>query len=236
MRKENIKPMLAATAFAPFTKPGWLYEPKFDGIRALTSITNGAVKMESRNGLILNHRFPKLVSDLSQNANMVIDGEIVALDKHGKPSFQLLQQNNSGTQLVYYVFDMLFDNGKSIMHKPLLERKALLASKLKATKLVKLVKELPTTGEEAFHSCIKHGMEGIIAKQKDSQYILGRRCTSWVKIKGNQTAEFVIGGYTEGAGSRFSTVISQAKRRQISQRWWHNKGSVKFAAEKSLAC
>lgn len=216
--KKDISPMLAATALAPFTRPGWIYEPKFDGIRALAEINKrGVVTIKSRNGLELNHRFPDLVRDLAKNSDMIIDGEIVALDSEGKPSFQLLQQHAIGTKkgpdnatrtVLYYVFDLLSDKGKDLTQKPLLERKKILASRLKQTNLVRLVKELPTTGEEAFHSCLKHGLEGIIAKQGDSVYQAGRRSSAWIKIKGKNTAEFVIGGYTEGTGSRASTFGS----------------------------
>lgn len=214
--KKAISPMLAATALAPFTRPGWIYEPKFDGIRALAKIENGAVKISSRNGLDLNHRFPDLVRDLAKNKNMIIDGEIVALDSEGKPSFQLLQQQNTQRQqrsntikrtVVYYVFDMLFD-GADITEKPLSERKRRLSAKLRQTASVRLVKEIPTTGEAAFQSCLKHGLEGIIAKQKYSMYQMGKRSSNWVKIKGNHTAEFAIGGYTDGTGSRASTFGS----------------------------
>lgn len=217
MNLKSIRPMFAATALAPFTKPGWIYEPKFDGIRAVSKVCNGCTTIESRNGLDLNHRFPQIVADLGKHRNIVLDGEIVALDADGKPSFQLLQQHQVGTKkgtdkpqktVVYYVFDILHDGKQSLTGKPLVERKKILSKKLKQTESVRLVKELPTTGEEAFYSCIKHGLEGIVAKQADSTYLPGKRSNSWIKIKGKQTADFVIGGYTEGTGSRRSTFGS----------------------------
>lgn len=218
MNTKEIKPMLAASALAPFTQPGWIFEPKFDGIRAIASMRNGVVTIKSRGGLDLNHRFPDLVKDLAKTKDAVLDGEIVALDKDGKPSFQLLQQhavgtkkgvgNNPVSEVVYYVFDILFDRGTHLTSKPLSERKKILATRLRQTENIRLVRDLPTTGEEAFYSCLKHGLEGIVAKLADSIYQPGQRSNAWIKVKGKQTAEFVIGGYTEGTGSRKATFGS----------------------------
>jgi bifunctional non-homologous end joining protein LigD len=207
--------MLASLAEKPFTREGWVYEPKLDGIRAVAYIDNGEVIIKSRGGLVINERFPGIVEGLAQNPSMVIDGEIVALDEEGRPSFQMLQSRGTTSgkaatarRILYYVFDILEDGGKPTVDLPQRERYKLLAKSLKQNKAVKLVEELDCDGETAFEICIKNGLEGVVAKRADAPYQAGRRSSDWIKVKGTQSAEFVICGYSAGTGSRQSTFGS----------------------------
>jgi bifunctional non-homologous end joining protein LigD len=211
-RATDIKPMLASLSADAFSKEGWIYEPKFDGIRAIAYIKNGEVVLKSRGGLDLNHRFPELVTTLAKNKNMVIDGEIVALDEEGRPSFQLLQARavrsqsaSKAKRIFYYVFDMLSDGTENLLDETLKVRKTHLKKKLVVSKTVQYVDDLHCDGETAFKVCIEKGLEGIVAKRLDAPYQPGRRSPDWMKVKATQSAEFIICGYTKGTGSRENT-------------------------------
>lgn len=136
-----------------------------------------------------------------------MDGEVVAFDEKGKVSFQHLQQN-AGDALVYYVFDILYAEGKSLVDVPLIERKQILKALIKPTSLVKLVDSLGEDGEIVFQACVENGLEGIVGKLETSKYLVGKRSKSWLKVKTNITGEFLICGYTEGTGSRSHTFGS----------------------------
>ena len=201
--------MLASLAAKPFDEDGWVYEPKLDGIRAVAYISGGEAVLKSRGGLDINARFPAIAKALAKNSDMVVDGEIVALDEQGRPSFQLLQSRgttsgsaSSAKNIVYYVFDILSDNGSEVFEKSQAERYKLLNKRLRQAANVKIVEELDCDGETAYEVCIKNGLEGIVAKRVDAPYQPGRRSTDWIKVKGTQSAEFVIGGYTTGTGTR----------------------------------
>ncbi|MBU6453206.1 MAG: non-homologous end-joining DNA ligase [Cyanobacteria bacterium REEB67] len=211
----TIKPMLASLAEKPFTRAGWVYEPKLDGIRAVAYIDGGEVIIKSRGGLVINERFPGIVEALAKNPSLVIDGEIIVLDDEGRPSFQMLQSRGTTSgkaatakRTLYYVFDILEDNGSSTVDLPQKARYKLLARRLKQNKNLKLVEELDCDGVTAFEICIKNGLEGIVAKRVDAPYQAGRRSADWIKIKGTQSAEFVICGYSAGMGSREATFGS----------------------------
>lgn len=212
---EPIAPMLASMVEAPFSKEGWVFEPKFDGIRAIAYISAGAVKILSRRGLDLTSRYPQLVASLEKSKiDLVLDGEIVAFDKQGRTSFQLLQQTSGlrrGSQesrvkpdvpIRFYVFDILSLDGKKTIDKELLERKKLLKRFLFETNEVRRVDDLGADGNRAFAACLENGLEGVIAKRIDSLYCPGKRVKSWLKLKATRTSEFLICGYTEGKGER----------------------------------
>ncbi len=207
--------MLASMAEEPFSKEGWVFEPKFDGIRAIAYVTGGTVKILSRRGLDLTTRYPELAASLAQNkVDCIVDGEIVAFDENGRTSFQLLQQasglrsrgalekSNRDIPIRFYVFDILSVDGKSIMEKPLKERKAALRKHLTESNDVRRVDDLGVDGNRAFLACLENGLEGVIAKKEDSPYLEGKRTPSWLKLKATRTSEFLVCGYTEGKGSR----------------------------------
>ncbi|MBI2912760.1 MAG: DNA ligase D [Chloroflexi bacterium] len=216
---KSLAPMLASLTDKPFSDPRWLFEPKLDGVRAIALIKDGRVKLLSRRGLDATGQYPALAQELATQPEreLALDGEIVALDKEGRPSFQLLQQRLNLTReadirraearipVVYYVFDLLYLGGHELRGVPLVERKRLLESALLPTERVHLLEGFADEGEAAYEAAIAHGLEGIVAKQADSPYESGRRSHNWLKVKASLSDELVIGGYTPGQGSRAET-------------------------------
>lgn len=200
-----IKPMLAKLHDVPFSDPGWIYEIKWDGYRAIAEVGKKETRLYSRNGLSFKDDYPGIFDELAKvKKEAVIDGEIVALDEHGKPRFQLIQQYQQGraVPICYYVFDCLAVNGKSIEGKTLLERKKILQTILPNSDLIRYCDHVPEQGEEFFKAVKRQGLEGMIAKQADSVYAEGSRSGSWLKVKNLVMEEAVIAGYTEPGGSR----------------------------------
>jgi bifunctional non-homologous end joining protein LigD len=185
----------------------WLYELKFDGYRALAFKAGKEVRLISRNRTSFNADYPKLVEALKllSAKNVVIDGEIAALDQNGRASFQLLQSYKKTEQspLLYYAFDLLFLEDTDLRSRPLSERRKLLAKVLKkAPDNIRFSEELQGKKEELLQVARRFQLEGLIAKRPDSVYESGRRSGAWVKVKLTQEQEFVLGGYTLPDGSR----------------------------------
>jgi bifunctional non-homologous end joining protein LigD len=213
-----IRPMLASLAKKPFSNPLWIFEPKLDGYRIMAFVQNGEVKLVSRNGLNVSQRYPNLVQDLKKlkAAGIILDGELVAWDERGRLCFQCLQdygnrrkpENGSSAAkyaTIYYVFDILYLNGYDLRNVPLQKRKELLNKVWPNFERVRLIDYFENDGIALFEASLKMGLEGVIAKLRDSVYESGRRSQSWLKIKSTQSDEFVIGGYTLGAGNRADT-------------------------------
>jgi bifunctional non-homologous end joining protein LigD len=182
----------------------WLYELKFDGYRSLAIIRDGEALLLSRNKKSFNERFPAIVEAVAKLKvkDAILDGEIVALDDQNRPTFQLLQNYQSGP-LAYYLFDLLTFDGENWKDRPLHERKARLEKLLKGVKSpIFLSASLPGTTAAIWQQIQKQRLEGIIAKRRDSLYEPGRRSGEWAKIKAINQQEFVIGGYTEPQGGR----------------------------------
>jgi bifunctional non-homologous end joining protein LigD len=182
----------------------WLYELKFDGYRSLAIVRGGEALLLSRNKKSFNERFPAIVGTVGKLRvkDAILDGEIVALDEQNRPTFQLLQNYESGP-LAYYLFDLLAIDGENWKDRPLHERKARLEKLLKGVKApIFLSASLPGTTDAIWKQIQKQRLEGIIAKRRDSVYEPGRRSGEWVKIKAINEQEFVIGGYTRPEGSR----------------------------------
>jgi bifunctional non-homologous end joining protein LigD len=215
----RLRPMLAELAASPFSDDGWLFEPKLDGLRALALIRQGQVTLLSRNANDITAQYPALVGELAAQpaAQMVLDGEIVALDEQGLPSFQRLQERmhltrpediqrqDAQTPVLYYVFDLLYLDGFNLTRVPLAQRKAALAQALLPLSLVRYLDHVDADGEEAFRQAINLGLEGVVAKRRDAAYEPGKRSRAWLKVKGVHTAEFVVGGYSQGSGQRAAT-------------------------------
>lgn len=208
-----IAPMLAVLVDEPFDNKEWLFEVKWDGFRALAFITPKEVELKSRNRLSFNHKFPEIVKELEAVRNRVIlDGEIVAIDSKGVSHFQLLQnyQQKQGV-LCYYVFDILYKDGKDLRDLPLIERKKILKEFLKQLSLphIRYSDHILTKGIEFFHAAEKEHLEGIVGKKIDSPY-LSKRSADWVKIKTILRQEVVICGFTDPKGSRsfFGALIA----------------------------
>lgn len=209
-----LSPMLPSVTERPFSNPGWLFEPKLDGYRVIATLTDGEVHLASRRGLDCSAEFPWLLSALHEQpyAQAILDGEIVALDEDGHPSFQLLQNrgNDLRPHLVYYAFDLLYRDGYDLRGVPLEQRKALLSSSVFPAPgdRVRLVEAFPEHGQTLYAAALENGMEGIVAKRRDSRYEAGKRTDAWLKIKATHSDEFVVGGYTVGSGARASTFGS----------------------------
>lgn len=214
----HISPMLAAIEKAPFDSPDWIYEVKWDGCRAIGEVDGSKVRLYSRNFKLFNAMFPKLVRELEKaKARVILDGEVVVLDKDGKPSFQLLQQyiKSGKGNLRYYIFDLIFVNGRDLRHLPLLERKKELKEFLLTWNhpLLCYCEHVEDKGKLFFNEAKKLGLEGIIAKKKDSIY-LSKRSDDWLKIKSRNGQEAIIVGYTEPKGGRnkFGSLLLGARQ------------------------
>lgn len=199
----EIKPMLATLIEKPFDDQDWLYETKWDGYRAIAEIEKGKVSLYSRNNLKFNQKYPEIVTSLQKiNHDAILDGEIVALDEKGIPSFQLLQDYRlKQVSLVYIVFDLLYLNGKDLRNVPLIDRKSILKDLLPKDRHLMFSDHIDKEGKKLFDLAKRKGYEGIIAKKKDSQY-LSIRSEHWQKIKNIQNQEAVIAGFTLPRGSR----------------------------------
>ena len=207
-----VKPMLATKASEVFGESGWIYELKWDGYRALANINNGKVDLYSRNGISFKQKFEALYQNLKQVPHdVILDGEIVSLDAEGRPVFQNLQnyQRDGEGELRYYVFDLLYLNGHNIMHLPLLDRKALIPSIVEDVPQVFYCDHVESMAEEFYKQAVAAGMEGIIAKKADSEYVPGYRTANWLKIKAYESQEALICGYTESsdAGRPFGSLV-----------------------------
>ena len=176
----------------------WIYELKFDGYRALIIKDEQRVELRSRKNKDLTGMYPGIAAaGLRLNADQaVVDGEIVALDAQGSPSFQALQHRGShpGHQIVFYAFDLLHLDGKDLTGQPLLKRRARLARVLDGSGLLPS-QELPGTAAAIVEAVRGLGLEGVVAKRKDSLYEPGERSDAWQKLKLENQQEFVIGGY-----------------------------------------
>lgn len=215
----NLEPMQAESRLTPFSDDRWRFEPKLDGMRTLAFVRDGQVELRSRRGLDATRRYPGVARALATQPahTLVLDGEIVALDDRGVPSFELLQErlHLSGEEqvaraearipVIYYVFDLLYLDGLDFRAVPLQDRLETLARVLLPTAAVRLVEELPADGETAYHVATSLGLEGVMAKRRDSTYDSGRRSHAWVKVKGRASEEFVVGGYSDGEGGRAHT-------------------------------
>jgi bifunctional non-homologous end joining protein LigD len=198
----SLAPMLAETADAVFNRPDWMWEPKLDGYRVLAFVGDKEVKLRSRNGLELAGDFPSLVAELGkQAAGMVLDGEIVAFDAEGKPSFNAMQNRGAAVRAVLFCFDLPYFAGIDLRKAPYRDRRRYLAQCLLPTPLVQLV-HAQEDGVALAPAALASGFEGVIGKRKDSRYESGKRSGAWLKVKPTRSGDFVVGGYTRGKGGR----------------------------------
>ncbi|MYA50243.1 MAG: ATP-dependent DNA ligase [Chloroflexi bacterium] len=216
----TLKPMLAHAVDGVFSSPGWLFEPKLDGFRALAFLQDGNVRLISRTGKDMTKNFRGIADDLSvlPHRDMVLDGEIVALGDDGLPDFVLLQ-NNAGMYKVpgaesasvkaatvaYYPFDVLYLDGRDLRQAPLQQRKHALRLAVPPSERIRSMEYVDGEGEAFFRVAEQLGLEGIVAKRRDSRYNAGERSRDWLKIKQVLSQEFVIAGYTKGEGERAET-------------------------------
>jgi bifunctional non-homologous end joining protein LigD len=203
----RIEPMLATLAEHPFSDPNWLFEIKWDGVRALAWIVNGAVTLKSRNHIDITPRYPELgaLAKVFAARQAIVDGEVVALDASGHSNFERLQERMHvrapgekllrDTPVVYFAFDLLYSDGYDLRDAPLLERKQLLGRLLHANERFRYSDHQLEHGKELFELAKESGLEGIVAKRVDSVYV-GDRSANWEKLKVSQTLDAVVGGWT----------------------------------------
>lgn len=213
MRLPDYEPMLAVNRAEPFDDAGWWFEIKWDGYRAIVGAAHGVVRARSRRGLDLLGPFPELRA-VEIPDGVVVDGEIVAFDDAGRPSFSLLQRRTGfggagtgarvGVNLV--VFDVLF-HGAEVIDHPYEERRALL-DRLELAPPIVVPDPTPSAGHSLFEAVKERGIEGIVAKRLGSRYQPGRRSEDWQKVSIRHKLRAVVGGYMPGDGGRASTFGS----------------------------
>jgi bifunctional non-homologous end joining protein LigD len=188
----------------------WLYEVKLDGYRALIVKDGERVRLISRNEKEMTTTYPGVVAAARrlQAESAVVDGELVAVDASGRPSFQALQHRGAypGHTVVFYAFDLLHLDGKDLRNLPLEQRRATLPTVLGRSGVLLSV-ELPGTAPEVVEAVQRLGLEGVIAKRRDSRYDAGQRSGAWVKLKLDKQQEFVVGGYRPGNYGVDSIVV-----------------------------
>jgi len=216
----KIEPMLAVLGSQLPQGSDWLYEVKWDGYRALCFIEKGKVRMVSRRGNSMDANFPEIAAALKETIKAetaIVDGEIVAFDENGVPSFQLLQ-NHMGFRrsaalkgekpqaLNFFAFDLLYVDGYDLRQAALVDRRQLLSSIILPSETVKYSEHFVGRGKELLDAVQQQGLEGIIAKQAQSKYE-PKRSSSWVKIKVTCQQDFVICGYILGERELFGSLV-----------------------------
>ncbi|SDF94056.1 bifunctional non-homologous end joining protein LigD [Pedobacter terrae] len=208
---KGLKPMKATLVDEPFDEPGWIYEIKWDGYRAISYLQKGKAEIYSRNNLLFTqfHVVEDALAELGVNA--VLDGEIVALKDDGTADFGALQnwKNTQRAKLHYYLFDILWLEGYSLLSLTLNQRRQILEAILrKEHSSIKLSQAYQTSGIDFFDAAKRMKLEGIIAKRADSYYSSDSRSREWLKIKAKRRQEVIIGGYTrnEGTEKNFSAL------------------------------
>ena len=201
---KDIRPMLGTLVSEPFDQPGWLYEIKWDGYRALALCHHGKVELLSRNNKSFNEKFyPVYQAVLDWGLNAVIDGEICVVNEKGIAHFGSLQnwRSEADGELVYYVFDILWLDGHDLTGLPLVQRRELLKPLVPATGIIRYSEAFDSSATEFLSVAAEMGMEGVMAKKADSVYLPGERTRDWLKLKANKRHEVVIGGFTKNDDS-----------------------------------
>jgi bifunctional non-homologous end joining protein LigD len=208
----NVSPMLATLVDKPFDEPGWLYEIKWDGYRAVIYLHDGEVSMRSRNNKSFNEKFYAVYNALQQwKINAVLDGEIIVINDKGISNFSDLQnwRSEADGELILYLFDILWLDGYSLLNLPLTDRKAILKTVVPDAGIIRISESFEADATQFFEVAKKLNLEGIIAKKADSVYTTGKRTKDWLKIKTGKRQEVIIGGFTnnEGSNKRFSALL-----------------------------
>ena len=206
VQRRRYRPMLAIRATALPRGGDWLFEPKWDGFRAIATLSGGDVSLRSRNDKDLGDRFATVVRGLPAaiaTPDAVLDGEVCALDDTGTARFGSLQRGDG--RLVFVAFDLLELDGRPLVDEPLTSRRELLASIVRPDAAVQVS---PTfdDGDALLAACREQGIEGVVAKRAGSRYRQGARSPDWVKVKLSMRQEFVVVGWTPGEGSRASGI------------------------------
>ncbi|HEY5198349.1 MAG TPA: DNA ligase D [Solirubrobacteraceae bacterium] len=218
---EHVPPMLARLGRMPAPDDAWAYEIKWDGIRALLHYQPGRLRIESRNQKDLTHQFPEIrgLAEVLGSRTAVLDGELVAFDENGLPSFGRIQQRmhlseqaarRRATEIavVYVIFDVLYLDGRSTLGLPYTERRGLLDGLALSGRAWGTPESQTGDGPKLLAATAERGIEGIIAKRLDSRYEPGGRSGAWIKLKNSRRQELVIGGWLPGRGQRRERIGS----------------------------
>jgi bifunctional non-homologous end joining protein LigD len=219
-----IKPMLATAVDKPFSNNDWVFEVKWDGVRAIAFVRNGIARLQSRNGNDITVTYPEVEDSLQKSLTgidfAVLDGEIVVLDNNGHPDFQGHQRRMhiqnvreieklaNEIPATYYLFDILYHDSKNVEQSNYLKRRQLLTQIIIPDENIRISDYIDERGIEMLQHTKKLNLEGIIAKKKTSPYIEGIRSRDWLKIKNIKTQDCVVVGYTKGLGRRISVFGS----------------------------
>lgn len=208
----SVQPMLATLIDKAFDKEGWTYEVKWDGYRAVGFMNGKVTELKSRNDKSFNIKYYPIYDALKAwGINAIVDGEIVVVGSKGNANFNALQnwRSEADGELLYYLFDILWYDGYDVKGLALTDRKELLSSIIPEDPVIRLSNNFDTSGIEFLEMARKMGLEGIMAKKKESIYYTGIRTKEWLKIKANKRQEVVIGGYTlnEGSNKSFSSLL-----------------------------
>jgi bifunctional non-homologous end joining protein LigD len=213
----NLTPMLLSEASKPFTNEDWLFELKLDGIRLLAYVKSGGVSLITRNGNDVTYKFPRLVSELAQLPDCVMDGEVVHFREDGLTTFGGLLERfqiqdrreidriDNQIKADFCIFDLIYFDQWDLRKCALKDRRSLLTQFGPTRPLIRVIDAFPEEGELLYEQATQMGFEGIVGKKLKSVYQDGRRSGDWVKVKTVHSDEFVIGGYAEGEGARSST-------------------------------
>ncbi len=218
-----LAPMLAGSTGMPRDPAGWVFEPKWDGVRAVARVWDGRVALASRLGNDVTAGYPELAAlgpALGERA-AVVDGEIVAFDGRGRPSFERLQRRmhvrHPGRALMaevpvlYVVFDLLWLDGQLLTGEPFVERRRRLEALALEGPNWRMSPQLPgVPDEDMLAACRDIGLEGYLGKLASSAYVVGKRSKAWTKVKCGRQREFVVGGWSEGSGGRSGQIGSLA--------------------------
>jgi len=196
----------------------WAYEIKLDGYRAVATNSKGRLSLFSKNRKSFNRQYPYIIEALSDlPENTVVDGEVVALDDAGRPDFNLLQHSRSqASRICYFLFDLLVFQNHDLTRLPFTDRRQIMSSVLKfRSPRIRMAQHFETTAEEMLLAVRQQGLEGVIAKRKDSRYEAGKRSGSWVKYRLNRGQELVIGGYVPGAHGLDSIIVGYYRGKEL---------------------
>jgi bifunctional non-homologous end joining protein LigD len=213
-----ITPMTAVKVSTLPEGERWLYELKLDGYRALLMKNGNSIRIVSRNEKDLTPNYPTIATAAAKlkALSTILDGEVVALDPSGRPSFQALQHRSAHHThvIAYYAFDVLHLDDRDLTREPLDARRARLPGVLKGSGIL-LSEELKGTAKQVIEVVSRLGLEGVIAKRRDSRYDAGQRSGAWVKLKLDQQQEFVIGGFRPGSYGVDSLLVGYYEGKEL---------------------
>ena len=208
-KAEFIEPMECTPVGKLLDAPGWFYEIKLDGYRAI-AVKSGRVNLFSRRHKSFNHQYPRLVEALGElPEGTVVDGEVVALDDSGRPNFSMLAQFRSeASRIHYFIFDVLVCNDRDLTKLSLCQRRETMKSVLKLrSPRIRIVEQFEVSASDILAAVRQQQLEGVIGKRKDSVYEAGKRSGAWVKCRANRGQELVIGGYILGLHGFDSLIV-----------------------------